>query len=60
MEVRAAQTLIAYKRGRHDIWAANVDYTIHLGGEAAQDRIGGKVVRLIDGDDTVPAAGFLL
>ena len=60
VELRAAQTLIAYKRGRHDIWAANVDYTIHLGGEAAQDRIGGKVVRLIDGADTVPAAGFLL
>lgn len=60
VELRAAQTLIAYKRGRHDIWAANVDYTIHLGASPAQDRIGGKVVRLIDGADAVPAAGFLL
>lgn len=60
VELRAAQTLIAYKRGRHDIWSASVDYMIRLGAEPAADRIGGKVVRLIDGTDEVPAAGFLL
>ena len=58
--LRAAQTLIAYKRGRHDIWAANLDYTIRLGASPLEDRIGGKVVRLVDGADAVPAAGFLL
>lgn len=60
INLRAAQTLIAYKRGRHDIWAANVDYTISLGPERSNDRIAHKVVRLIDGNDEVPASGFLL
>jgi len=58
--LRAAQVLIAYKRGRHDIWAGDVDYTIRLGACAAQDRIARKVVRLVDSDDIVPATGFLL
>ncbi len=60
VELRAAQTLIAYKRGRHDIWAANVDYIVRLGATADADRFLQKVVRLIDGNDEVPAAGFLL
>ncbi|WP_083954792.1 MULTISPECIES: aromatic-ring-hydroxylating dioxygenase subunit beta [unclassified Rhodococcus (in: high G+C Gram-positive bacteria)] len=60
LELRVAQTLIAYKRGRHDIWSANVDFVIALGASPAQDRIERKVVRLIDGKDAVPAAGFLL
>ncbi|MBA4021646.1 MAG: hypothetical protein C0482_04725 [Gordonia sp.] len=60
VKIRAAQTLIAYKRGHHDIWAANVDYTIDLGATAADDRLSLKVIRLIDGRDEVPAAGFLL
>ncbi|PYE13697.1 ring hydroxylating enzyme beta subunit [Williamsia limnetica] len=58
--LRAAQILIAYKRGNHDIWAANVDYEIAVGAVPADDRITRKVVRLIDGRDEVPAAGFLL
>lgn len=60
VKLRAAQNLVAYKRGHHDIWAANVDYTIDLGATAAEDRLSLKVVRLIDGRDEVPAAGFLL
>ncbi len=60
VDLRAAQNLVAYKRGRHDIWAASVDYTILLGAEPEADRIGGKVIRLVDGADEVPAAGFLL
>ncbi|CAM3109729.1 3-phenylpropionate/cinnamic acid dioxygenase small subunit [Williamsia muralis] len=60
VEVRAAQVLIAYKRGRHDIWAANVDYTIRVAATAQEDKIVRKVIRLIDGRDEVPAAGFLL
>lgn len=60
VELRIAQTLIAYKRGNHDIWCANVDFTIVLGSEPQEDRIERKIVRLIDGKDEVPAAGFLL
>jgi 3-phenylpropionate/cinnamic acid dioxygenase small subunit len=60
VELRLSQTLIAYKRGNHDIWCANVDFTIELGSTPDQDRIARKIVRLIDGKDEVPAAGFLL
>lgn len=57
VSLRAAQVLIAYKRGTHDLWAADVDYTVRLG---AQDTIARKVVRLVNSEDAVPAAGFLL
>ncbi|NMO03037.1 hypothetical protein HH308_17630 [Gordonia sp. TBRC 11910] len=60
VQLRVGQTLIAYKRGRHDIWAANVDYIVRLGESAMSDRILQKVIRLINGNDEVPAAGFLL
>ncbi|WP_230555432.1 aromatic-ring-hydroxylating dioxygenase subunit beta [Rhodococcus sp. I2R] len=60
VELRLGQTLIAYKRGNHDIWCANVDFTIALGPTPQDDRIERKIVRLIDGKDEVPAAGFLL
>lgn len=60
VKLRAAQTLIAYKDGRQNIWAANVDHTITVGGDPVDDKINRKVVRLIDGRDEVPAAGFLL
>ncbi|MFD4932871.1 aromatic-ring-hydroxylating dioxygenase subunit beta, partial [Peribacillus butanolivorans] len=39
VELRVAQTLIAYKRGRHDIWSANVDFTLVLGATPRDDRI---------------------
>jgi 3-phenylpropionate/cinnamic acid dioxygenase small subunit len=57
VSLRAAQVLIAYKRGTHDLWAADVDYTVRLG---AQDTIARKVIRLVNSEDAVPAAGFLL
>ncbi|MDI2027125.1 aromatic-ring-hydroxylating dioxygenase subunit beta [Saccharopolyspora sp. TS4A08] len=57
VSLRAAQVLVAYKRGTHDLWAADVDYTIRLGTE---DTLARKVVRLVNSDDAVPAAGFLL
>ncbi|RZQ61410.1 aromatic-ring-hydroxylating dioxygenase subunit beta [Amycolatopsis suaedae] len=58
--LRSAQVLIAYKRGRHDIWAADLVHRIRLSaGDPAGDRIALKVVRLVDSDDAVPAAGFL-
>ncbi|RRO17952.1 hypothetical protein EIL87_06685 [Saccharopolyspora rhizosphaerae] len=57
VSLRAAQVLVAYKRGTHDLWAADVDYTIRLG---TPDTIARKVVRLVNSEDAVPAAGFLL
>ncbi|WIY01137.1 aromatic-ring-hydroxylating dioxygenase subunit beta [Amycolatopsis mongoliensis] len=56
--LRSAQVLIAYKRGRHDIWAADLVHHIRL--SPSGDRIVLKVVRLVDSEDAVPAAGFLL
>lgn len=59
--LRSAQVLIAYKRGRHDIWAADLVHRIRLSADGpGGDRIVLKVVRLVDSDGPVPAAGFLL
>ncbi|SDK67578.1 3-phenylpropionate/cinnamic acid dioxygenase, small subunit [Nocardioides sp. YR527] len=60
VSLRAAQVLVAYKRGSHDLWAGEVDHVIRLGATPEEDRIVRKVVRLVDADDAVPAAGFLL
>ncbi|MGI5220372.1 aromatic-ring-hydroxylating dioxygenase subunit beta [Nocardia sp. CA-290969] len=60
VHLRAAQILVAYKRGRHDIWAGDLEYRIRLGATPAGDRIARKVIRLVDSEDAVPAAGFLL
>ncbi|TDD08978.1 hypothetical protein E1181_05795 [Saccharopolyspora terrae] len=60
VSLRAAQVLVAYKRGTHDLWAADVDYTVRLGTEPAEDTIARKVIRLVNSEDAVPAAGFLL
>ncbi|MDA3644996.1 hypothetical protein LZ318_03555 [Saccharopolyspora indica] len=57
--LRSAQVLIAYKRGRHDIWAGDLVHRIRLSDDGA-DRIAQKVVRLVDSEEAVPAAGFLL
>jgi 3-phenylpropionate/cinnamic acid dioxygenase small subunit len=59
--LRSAQVLIAYKRGRHDIWAGEVEHRVRLSAEGpAGDRIVRKVVRLVDSEGAPPAAGFLL
>ncbi|MEI7057096.1 aromatic-ring-hydroxylating dioxygenase subunit beta [Nocardioides sp. CCNWLW239] len=58
--LRASQVLVAYKRGRHDLWAGDVEYRIRLGATPAEDLIALKVVRLVDSEAAVPAAGFLL
>lgn len=60
VSLRAAQVLVAYKRGSHDLWAGDLDHVIRLGATPAEDRIVRKVVRLVDAADAVPAAGFLL
>jgi 3-phenylpropionate/cinnamic acid dioxygenase small subunit len=59
--LRSAQILVAYKRSRHDLWAADLTHRVRLSPDgAAGDRIALKVVRLVDSDEPVPAAGFLL
>jgi 3-phenylpropionate/cinnamic acid dioxygenase small subunit len=56
--LRSAQVLVAYKRGRHDLWAGEVTHRVRLSDDG--DRIALKIVRLVDSEDAVPAAGFLL
>jgi len=56
--LRSAQILVAYKRGRHDLWAADLVHRIRRTPDG--DRIALKVVRLVDSEGAVPAAGFLL
>lgn len=58
--LRASQILVAYKRGTYDLWAADVDFNVRLGGNSESDQIVRKVIRLVDSEDIVPAAGFLL
>lgn len=59
--LRSAQVLIACKRGDHDIWAADLTHHIRLAPQGpAADRIVLKVVRLVNSEDAIPAAGFLL
>jgi 3-phenylpropionate/cinnamic acid dioxygenase small subunit len=59
--VRSAQVLIAFKRGRHDIWAGDLEHRVRLSPNGpAGDRIVRKVIRLVDSEDAIPAAGFLL
>jgi 3-phenylpropionate/cinnamic acid dioxygenase small subunit len=59
--LRSAQVLIAYKRGHYDIWAADLVHRVQLSAAGPHaDRIALKVIKLIDSQDPVPAAGFLL
>lgn len=60
VRLRASQVVIAYKRGRHDLWAGEVEYLVRLGPTSTQDRLALKVIRLIDSDSELPASGFLL
>ncbi|MDN5744676.1 MAG: hypothetical protein L0H31_06085 [Nocardioidaceae bacterium] len=56
--VRSAQVLIAYKRGATLTLGADVTHRIVLSDSG--DRIVLKVIRLLNSDEHVPAAGFLL
>ncbi|WAP59106.1 aromatic-ring-hydroxylating dioxygenase subunit beta [Streptomyces sp. S465] len=60
VSLRAAQIVVAYKRGHHDLWAGDIEFTVRLGVDRSADRIVRKVIRLVDSEDAVPAAGFLL
>lgn len=56
--LRSVQILVAYKRGRTLTLGATVTHRIVLSDSG--DRIAEKVVRLLNSDEHVPAAGFLL
>lgn len=56
--LRSVQVLVAYKRGRTLTLGATVTHRIALSDSG--DRIAEKVVRLLNSDEHVPAAGFLL
>ncbi len=58
--VRAAQILVAYKRGDYHIWAADLEVVVRFGENPPDDRIAKKVIRLVDSQASTPAAGFLL
>lgn len=60
IHIRASQIVVAFKRGKHDLWAGDVEYRVRLGADSSADRIALKVIRLVDSEDAVPAAGFLL
>ncbi len=56
--LKSAQVLVAYKRGTTDTLGAELTHTIALSDDG--DRIAGKVVRLLNSEGPVNAAGFLL
>jgi 3-phenylpropionate/cinnamic acid dioxygenase small subunit len=56
--VRAAQVLIAYKRGVTTIFAADVTYTLQFSNGVGQ--ILEKIVRLVDSTDALNSIGFFL
>ncbi|WP_442575381.1 aromatic-ring-hydroxylating dioxygenase subunit beta [Microbacterium sp. F51-2R] len=60
VRLRSTQIVVAFKRGVHHIWAGDVEHVVRFGATPADDRIFLKVIRLVDSEDELPAAGFLL
>lgn len=60
VRLRSSQICVAFKRGEHHLWAGDVEHVIRFGETPADDKIVLKVIRLIDSEDEMPAAGFLL
>lgn len=58
--LRSAQILSAFKRNEFQTIGAELTHTVALGDSAAADRIHEKVARLINSEDAVNAAGFLI
>jgi 3-phenylpropionate/cinnamic acid dioxygenase small subunit len=56
--VNSAQVIVAYKRGKATLFAA--DLTHRIGFASGEPRIVQKVIRLIDSTDALSAIGFLL
>jgi 3-phenylpropionate/cinnamic acid dioxygenase small subunit len=58
VEVNSAQVIVAYKRGKSTLFAA--DLTHRIGFAGGEPRIVQKVIRLIDSTEALSAIGFLL
>lgn len=56
--LRAAQIVVSFKRGAHNMLGADIHYEIRLGDE--DEHIVLKVVRLLNSDAAVNASGYLL
>lgn len=57
-EVNSSQVVVGYKRGKHTLYAANLNHRIDLAG--GTPRLLRKVVRLVNAADSLSAIGFLL
>jgi len=58
VQVNSAQVVVGYKRGKHTLYAADVTHRIDLGGDTPH--LLQKVIRLVNGADSLSAIGFLL
>lgn len=58
VEVNSSQIVVGYKRGKHTLYAADVTHRIDLGGDTP--KLVQKVIRLVNGADSLSAIGFLL
>jgi len=58
LRIRNAQQLVEYKFGRHRTYAANIEWVLQPTGESF--RIAQKVVRLLNGGDSLSGMTFLL
>lgn len=56
--IRSTQVLTSFKRNTHQMLGAELIHTIHLADDG--DRIAQKVARLVNSEDAVNAAGFLI
>ncbi|MFL9946026.1 aromatic-ring-hydroxylating dioxygenase subunit beta [Paraburkholderia agricolaris] len=58
VEVSSAQIIVAYKRGKSTLFAADLTHRISFA--SGEPRIAQKVIRLIDSTEALSAIGFLL
>jgi 3-phenylpropionate/cinnamic acid dioxygenase small subunit len=60
--LRSAQVLVAFKRNATQVIGADLTHTVTLGDaeDGSGDRIVRKVARLIDSQDAIKAAGYLI
>jgi|SRR5918992_3850700 3-phenylpropionate/cinnamic acid dioxygenase small subunit len=58
VRLRSAQVLVSFKRDEFAMLGAELDHVVVLSPEG--DRIGRKVIRLLNSDSTVNASGYLL
>ncbi|KAE8758726.1 hypothetical protein FSO04_16805 [Paraburkholderia madseniana] len=58
VEVSSAQVIVAYKRGKSTLFAADLTHRVSFA--SGEPRIVQKVIRLIDSTEALSAIGFLL